>query len=287
MDDFHQIPGVLAQNRIVDAMDAASVIKNWLINLAKSARRLHIKSADSFAFVAFLFVSSNLLAQSPLVEVATEPRLANTAVHGPRLSQANPQNPQKPEIVEPERMQQPKNEEQTKTEAPSRKSDATKQATNFLPPQRPIGQVNIDLRTKPKKGKNSVPDNLAEQTMGQSHVVQASSSAEMQGDLVFTMSRNHDELFAYHPLYFEEANLERYGRTCGQLQPALSSLRFFATIPALPYAMTVRHPSKTYITQWPYEAGWGAPKVKEFQPLEPKPSLVQAGAITGLLFVLP
>lgn len=262
-------------------MDAASVIKNWLSSIAKSPRRLPIKTADTLTLAAFLSISSNLLAQSPLVEVATEPRLSTSAVYGPKFIE------QKPESVEPERMQQPKKEEARQTESPSRNGDPKRQASNFLPTQRPICQIDIDLRTKPKNGNNAVPENLAEKSMVQSPVVQASSSAEMLGGLVFTKSRNHDELFAYQPLYFEEANLERYGRTCGPLQPALSGLRFFATLPSLPYAMTVRHPSKTYTTKCPYEAGWGAPKVREFQPLQPKPSLVQAGAITGLLFVLP
>ncbi len=264
-------------------MDAPLITKN-LLSTAKMRLPLPMKTADTLTLAAFLSISTNLLAQSSLVEVATEPRLANSAVHGPKPSH---QNPQKPESAEPERMQQPKKEEASQTELPNPKRDLKKDASDFLPRQRPIGQVNIDLRTKPKNGNNSVPENLAEQTMGQSPVVQASSSDEMLGDLVFTKSRNHDELFPYQPLFFEEANLERYGRTCGTMQPALSSLRFFATIPSLPYAMTVRHPSKTYLTQWPYEAGWGAPRVKEFQPLQPKPSIVQAGAITGLLFVLP
>lgn len=268
-------------------MDAASVNKNWLSSIAKSPRRLPLKTADTLTLAAFLSISGNLLAQSPLVEVATEPRLATSAVHGPKHSQQNLEKPEKPESVEPERIQQPQRADTSQTKVPSRKSDAKKQASNFLPSQRPIGQVNIDLRTKPKNGNNAVPENLAEKTMGQCPIVQASSSTEMMGNLVFTKSRNHDELFAHQPLYFEEVNLERYGRTCGHLQPALSSLRFFAAIPSLPYAMTVHHPSNTYTTKWPYEAGWGAPKVRELQPVQSKPSLVQAGAITGLLFVLP
>ncbi len=269
---------------MVDAMDAASVIKNWLSSLSKSPLRLSFTTVDTLTVAAFLSISSNLPAQSPIVEVATEPRLSTSAVDGPKLIQ---QNSEKPESVEPERMHQPKKEDASQTEVPGRKGDPKRQASDFLPTQRPIGQINIDLRTKPKNGNNAVPENLAEKTMVQNPVVQSSSSAEMLGDLVFTKSKNHDELFAYQPLYFEEANLERYGRTCGPLQPALSGLRFFATIPSLPYAMTVHHPSKTYMTKWPYEAGWGAPKVREFQPLQPKASLVQAGAITGLLFVLP
>ena len=275
---------------MIDAMDVASVPDKSRDQHARTVRRLPPSWVVVFASAIFPPFSEDLLAQTQFVEVALEPRLATSALSNPSQSF---ENQRRPEIVEPERMQKGNGSEMSSVDGPSRKEDtvlkidAKKQATNFLPPQRPIGQVNIDLRPKPKSGNNAVPENLAEETMGQSPVIQASTSDEMSGEMVFAKPLNHDDLFAYHPLYFEEANLERYGRTCGPLQPALSGLRFFATIPSLPYAMTVCKPYKTYTNRWPYEAGWGAPKVKELRPLEAKPSLVQAGAITGLLFVLP
>ena len=259
-------------------MDVASVFDRSPCSNARPVWRFELKTAIALLFAGFFSISPNLLAQSPLVEVALEPRLATSTSLGPVPAV---QTRKEPEAVEPERIQNTKSEEEI------RSRNEKKQALNFLPPQRPIGVVSIDLRSKPKNGNNVVPDNFAGTAMGQSPVVHASTSDEMRSDMVFATSRNHDELVAHHPLYFEEANLERYGRSCGPLQPALSSLRFFATIPSLPYAMAVHHPYKTYATQWPYAAGWGAPKVKELQPLKVKPSLVQAGAITGLLFVLP
>ena len=275
---------------MVDAMDVASVLDKLTTQYAASLRRWPPSWGAAIASANFLLFSASLLAQSPLVEVAREPRLAAPSLGSPSLSFSRQE---KPEVVEPERMQKGNRDDRSSNDGPNRKEDSDlkvdtkKQATNFLPPQRPIGQVNIDLRPKPKSGNNAVPENLAETTMGQNQVIQASTSDEMLSEMVFAKSLNHDDLFAHHPLYFEEANLERYGRTCGPLQPALSGIRFFATIPSLPYAMTVHNPYKTYTTRWPYEAGWGAPKVKELRPLEAKPSLVQAGAITGLLFVLP
>ena len=264
-------------------MDVASVIHKSPSEIVGSTRRLCPNGVVAVTFAIFLSVSANLSAQTELVQVVLEPRLETSPIPGPpnRLKQ------EKLEVVEPNRMQIPKSDDQSRKEDAGGKSPSKNRASNFLPPHRPIGQVNIDLRSKPKNGNNAVPENLAEQVLGQSPVVHASTSDDMLGDMVFAKSRNHDELFAHHPLYFEEANLERYGRTCGQLQPALSGLRFFATIPSLPYAMTVHNPYKTYTTLWPYEAGWGAPKVKELRPLEVEPSLVQAGVITGLLFVLP
>jgi hypothetical protein len=273
-----------------DAMDVGSVLDKSPAQFRQSVRRLPPSWAVFISPLIFLPFSANLLAQTHLVEVVLEPKIATSLLSKPLQGTAKLE---KPEVVEPERMQKNYRLDRDVKDGSSRKEGAgleeraKKLDTNFLPPQRPIGQVNIDLRPKPKSGNNAVPENLAEKTIGHSPFIHASTSNEMLSEMVFAKSLNHDELFAYQPLYFEEANLERYGRTCGPLQPALSGLRFFATIPSLPYAMTVHNPYKTYTTQWPYEAGWGAPKVKEFRPLEAKPSLVQAGAITGLLFVLP
>lgn len=163
----------------------------------------------------------------------------------------------------------------------------TKRTLNFIPPQRPIGQVNIDLKSKPKGETNLVPEDFAQSAFGDVPVVQAASSEEMVGGFGFIINRRHDEVFAYQPLYFEEANLERYGRNCGPLQPAVSGVRFFGTIASLPYAMAVHHPNQAYTFKWPYDAGWGAPKVKELRPLELKPAAIQAGVVTGLFFVVP
>lgn len=159
---------------------------------------------------------------------------------------------------------------------------------NYLPPQRPIGQISIDVRSKPKGTSNDLPEDLAQQTTGTIPTVVAARADEMNAEPMYAASLDRAHQFPYQPLYFEEINLERYGRSnCGVLQPAASGLRFFATIPSLPYAMTVHKPNQAYHWRWPYEAGWGAPRVRELRPLELKPSLVQASAMTGLIFVVP
>jgi len=232
-----------------------------------------------------LFAQSNL--QPPAVQLALEPQISGSKPLSTRkpsldsktaltLSQA------KPTPDEPERIPKVKNGENA-TEG----SDARKRATSFLPAQRPIGQVSIDVRPKSKGTSNAVPENLANQALGEVPVVLAARSDDMLGDTLIEKRINSDQVFPYQPLYFEEVNLERYGRSCGVLQPVVSGVRFFATIPSLPYAMTLQQPNQTYTFRWPYEAGWGAPKVRELQPLQWKPGVVQASAITGLLFVVP
>ncbi len=188
---------------------------------------------------------------------------------------------QEPRLTSQESAEPPR-----RTAAPQSTESIRPPRPNYLPPQRPIGQISIDVRSKPKGDSNLVPENLAHDAMGEIPTVHAARSDEMIGQWMESSIRRADR-FAYQPLYFEEVNLERYGRHNGIAGPALSSLRFFATIPSLPYAMTVHNPNTSYTWNWPYEAGWGAPRVRELQPLQWKPSLVQAGAITGLIFVVP
>jgi hypothetical protein len=251
--------------RMLDNMHIATTINHSDALIVPGLRQLVTPLALIFATLHLLFFDSSAHAQ--VVEYALEPTFASfessTKINVEHAS-----------------------EQSDKMESVGRKAGAKTNAQSYIPPQRPIGQVNIDSRPKPKNGNNALPENIVDAAT-QTAAVHASTSDQMQGELYYPKSRNHDEIFAYQPLYFEEVNLERYGRTCGHLQPVASSLRFFATIPMLPYAMTVSHPCTAYTQKWPYGAGWGAPKVREFEPVQLKPSLVQVGAITGLVFVLP
>jgi hypothetical protein len=48
--------------------------------------------------------------------------------------------------------------------------------------------------------------------------------------------------FAYHPIYFEDMNLERCGLSCGCMQSVVSGLMFWGTVAVLPYKMLVSPP---------------------------------------------
>ncbi|MEQ1824354.1 MAG: hypothetical protein ABL921_00325 [Pirellula sp.] len=273
-------------------MDVAPTLERCRTVMPDRARHVPLRLFQSFSLGIFASFSCNLHAQvhtiSHAVQVAVEPNFVGLLAPAPRASVTTPStligapSNAMTQGVEPERIPPPK-----KIETASKDEAASKRSSNFLPPQRPIGQVSIDLRSKPKGGSNVLPENLAQKALGELPVVQAAASTEMLDPTIFEHRHSNDELVPYQPLYFEEVNLERYGRGCGPLQPALSGARFFATIPSLPYAMAVHHPSQTYTFKWPYEAGWGAPKVRELQPLQWKPMVVQAGAVTGLLFVVP
>jgi hypothetical protein len=62
--------------------------------------------------------------------------------------------------------------------------------------------------------------------------------------------------FAYRPLYFEQINAERYGRTFGHLiQPCVSPLHFYASAALLPYKMLVHPPLRRTYHDHPYRPG--------------------------------
>ena len=92
----------------------------------------------------------------------------------------------------------------------------------------------------------------------------------------------------HRPLYFEEINAERYGYTPSYaLQPLISAAHFFGTIPALPYKMAIDCPRDCIYTLGHYRPGSCAPRRANYLPWEPKAGLAQAGAIAGLILLVP
>ncbi|GEM_PF-375857 len=92
----------------------------------------------------------------------------------------------------------------------------------------------------------------------------------------------------YHPLYFEDPSLERYGHTYHPVvQPFASAGRFATQLVGLPYQMTL-HPvhSREYALGY-YRPGECAPK-KHYQiPFNEEAALVQAAAMVGFFLIFP
>lgn len=93
--------------------------------------------------------------------------------------------------------------------------------------------------------------------------------------------------FYHNPLYFEDPNLERCGQTKACLTTLSSAVHFTTMIALTPYLTTVDHPrdcvralpdcptchsfaSDAYFPEWSWKA-----------------AAVQAGAVTGLIFIIP
>lgn len=94
--------------------------------------------------------------------------------------------------------------------------------------------------------------------------------------------------FYHYPLYFEDPALERYGHTHGFLvQPFASAARFSGQLVLLPYQMTIDPILKpTYTLGW-YRPGDVAPKLRYQIPWNFKAAMVEAGVVTGLVFLIP
>jgi hypothetical protein len=94
--------------------------------------------------------------------------------------------------------------------------------------------------------------------------------------------------FYHYPLYFEDPALERYGHTYGFVaQPFVSAARFSGQLVMLPYQMTIDPILKpTYTLGW-YRPGDVAPKLRYQIPWNWKAAAVEAGVVTGLVFLIP
>jgi hypothetical protein len=91
-----------------------------------------------------------------------------------------------------------------------------------------------------------------------------------------------------HPLYFEDVMLERHGHErCPCLTPVLSGVRFFATIPMLPYLGAVREPCDCVYTLGYHRPGSCAPRLLQRPPYERRAAVIQAAATAGAFIAIP
>jgi len=91
-----------------------------------------------------------------------------------------------------------------------------------------------------------------------------------------------------HPLYFEDIMLERHGHESHPyLTPVLSGGRFFATIPMLPYLMTVRHPCDCEYKMGHFNSGDCVYPYCQRPPYQRNAAWVQGGHILGGALIWP
>ena len=91
-----------------------------------------------------------------------------------------------------------------------------------------------------------------------------------------------------HPRYFEDRMLERHGHErFPALQPMASGLRFFATVPMMPYLMTLSHPCDCESTLGYYRSGSCAPILHQQPPWDREAALVEAAAVASVIAIFP
>ncbi len=93
--------------------------------------------------------------------------------------------------------------------------------------------------------------------------------------------------FSY-PRYFEDRMLERHGHErCPTLQPFVSGARFFATVPMMPYLMTVSPACECEYTVGFYRSGSCAPVMCQRPPWERRAVIAETAAIATAIIAFP
>jgi hypothetical protein len=92
----------------------------------------------------------------------------------------------------------------------------------------------------------------------------------------------------HKPLYFEQVQVERYGHSWGPvLQPIMSGVHFFGTVPILPYKMGLETPNECVYSLGYYRPGSCAPYMIEPLGFTWRAAAFQATAVTGAAFAIP
>lgn len=87
---------------------------------------------------------------------------------------------------------------------------------------------------------------------------------------------------AWHPLYFEEENVERYGFHCGHFQPSRSGAHFFGSVALLPYKIVAEHPRRCVYGLGYYRPGNCNPPVGHTRCISPVGIIAEGVVIGGL-----
>ncbi|MDR1478489.1 MAG: hypothetical protein LBJ00_06055 [Planctomycetaceae bacterium] len=88
--------------------------------------------------------------------------------------------------------------------------------------------------------------------------------------------------------YFENVQLERYGHSvCPLLEPVISGVKFFTTIPVLPYKAGLTPPNECVYTLGHYRVGNCAPHTLDPLPISVRAILFEGAAVAGAVAIIP
>ena len=172
---------------------------------------------------------------------------------------------------------------QVRTDARQSDQKPAESKDKFLEELKPVTQITVSIAANISQG---VPKNVATAAFenrvpnkNRDYNPRKWESSEMGPP-------DHD--FYNQPLYFEDANLERCGYSLGRIQPVVSALYFFGTVPLLPYKMVVDDPDETV-----HSLGFCPPGRRYcytrnyLPPWQWDAALVEAGVIAGGIYVIP
>ena len=99
--------------------------------------------------------------------------------------------------------------------------------------------------------------------------------------------RHNHFSFAHDPLYFEDPDLERLGRTDGYFTELTSAANFFGRIPLLPYQMGSNPPHSCVPSLGNYSPRCSYGHHAYIPPLNSEGVALQAACTVGLVFLIP
>jgi len=156
---------------------------------------------------------------------------------------------------------------------------------------RPIASLTVDIRWREGeegKERKKVPPNLAPERLAALRDRAYNALADRQWAETWYLWEA--PAFCHQPLYFEEVNLERYGYRwphASVFQPVLSCAQFYATLPLLPYRLIGESPFDCIYTLGHYRPGSPAPYRVHLPRWRPGAAAGEAGAIAGLILLIP
>lgn len=149
---------------------------------------------------------------------------------------------------------------------------------------RPITSVTVDVSLPA----GLLPGDDAESSTDPTAGIPESGDGRLAGAWASSQFPWEATALCHRPLYFEQANLERYGYGVHPLlQPAASSAHFFLSIPALPYKMVVDRPRDCIYTLGHYRPGSRVPWRRNLPPWQAGAAGFEAATAVGLVFLIP
>ncbi len=141
-------------------------------------------------------------------------------------------------------------------------SQTTTPASVLLPSQKDLGRwakPMDEIQVWPSSPKGPFPVDGSKALF-----VQPSPTAEQSRTSACTSMQWVPSGLVYHPLYFDDVPLERYGQTsCPTLQPVLSGACFFGAVPLLPYKMWIDRPCDCIWDLGYYRPGSPTPCIRQ------------------------
>ena len=124
------------------------------------------------------------------------------------------------------------------------------------------------------------------------------TSTQPQSDVTALRGMYHTHVYwrasniQHYPLYFEDAMLERHGHTRSfygfeYAQSVISGVKFFATIPLLPYHETLRPKCQCVYALGHYRPGSAAPCLRDNLPYDSRAAIVESASAAAFFWAAP